>query len=67
MFDSAQAEAKRLQDEYVSTEHLLVALATEAGRRPGGTAAATAGVTKDALYAALTAGPRQPARDVTEP
>src|SRR4051812_33505261 len=32
VFDSAQAEALRLQDEYVSTEHLLVALATETGR-----------------------------------
>src|SRR5262245_47936286 len=31
IFDSAQAEAQRLQDEYVSTEHLFVALATEAG------------------------------------
>jgi len=29
--ESAQAEAKRLQDEYVSTEHLFVALATEDG------------------------------------
>src|SRR3954454_16414921 len=35
IFDSAQAEAQRLQDDYVSTEHLLVALATEAGRSPG--------------------------------
>src|SRR5262245_44508894 len=34
IFDSALAEAKRLQDEYVSTEHLFVALATEAGRSP---------------------------------
>ena len=31
---SAQAEATRLQDEYVSTEHLLLALASEAGRSP---------------------------------
>src|SRR5262245_42174025 len=29
VFDAALAEAKRLQDEYVSTEHLFVALATE--------------------------------------
>src|SRR6476660_3905616 len=28
VFDSAQAEAQRLQDEYISTEHLFVALAT---------------------------------------
>ena len=30
--DSAQAEATRLQDEFISTEHLFLALATEAGR-----------------------------------
>ena len=31
--DSAQAEATRLQDEFVSTEHLFLALATEADAR----------------------------------
>jgi ATP-dependent Clp protease ATP-binding subunit ClpB len=54
VFDSAEAEAKRLQDEYVSTEHLFVALATEAGRSPGAQLLQRAGVTKDALYAAMT-------------
>jgi len=54
IFDSAEAEAKRLQDEYVSTEHLLVALATEVGRSPASQLLQRAGVTKDALYAALT-------------
>src|SRR5688500_297661 len=54
IFDSAQAEAQRLQDEYVSTEHLLVALATETGRSPGAQLLQRSGVTKDALYAALT-------------
>ena len=54
VFDSAQAEAQRLQDEYVSTEHLLVALATEAGRSPGAQLLQRSGVTKDALYAGLT-------------
>ena len=54
IFDSAQAEAQRLQDEYVSTEHLLLALATEAGRSPAAQLLQRAGVTKDALYAALT-------------
>ena len=52
--DSAQAEAQRLQDEYVSTEHLLVALATETGRSPGAQLLQKSGVTKDTLYAALT-------------
>jgi ATP-dependent Clp protease ATP-binding subunit ClpB len=52
--DSAQAEAGRLQDEYVSTEHLLLALATEAGRSPAAQLLQRSGATKDALYAALT-------------
>src|SRR6266550_4527413 len=30
--DQAQAEADRLKDEYVSTEHLFIALASETGR-----------------------------------
>jgi ATP-dependent Clp protease ATP-binding subunit ClpB len=51
---SAQAEAKRLQDEYVSTEHLLIALATETGRSPAAEYLKKNGVTKDALYQALT-------------
>ena len=32
--DLAEAEAQRLKDEYVSTEHLLVAIASETGRSP---------------------------------
>lgn len=32
--DLAQAEADRLKDEYVSTEHLFVAIASETGRSP---------------------------------
>ena len=54
IFDSAFAEAQRLQDEFVSTEHLAIALATEAGRSPGAQLLQRTGVTKDALYAALT-------------
>jgi ATP-dependent Clp protease ATP-binding subunit ClpB len=54
IFDSAQAEAQRLQDEYVSTEHLLLALASEAGRSPGAQLLQRIGATKDALYNALT-------------
>ena len=53
IFDSAQAEAQRLQDEYVSTEHLLVALATETGRSPGAQLLQRSGATKDSLYGAL--------------
>jgi ATP-dependent Clp protease ATP-binding subunit ClpB len=54
IFDSAQAEAQRLQDEFVSTEHLLLAVATEAGRSPAAQLLQRNGATKDALYKALT-------------
>jgi ATP-dependent Clp protease ATP-binding subunit ClpB len=52
--DSAQAEATRLQDEFISTEHLFLALATEAGRSPAAQLLQRLAVTKDALYKALT-------------
>ncbi len=52
--DAAQAEATRLQDEFISTEHLLLALATEAGRSPGAQLLRRLGATKDVLYKALT-------------
>src|SRR6185295_12975424 len=50
--DRAQREAERLKDEYVSTEHLLLAIAQD---RDGGAgrALAAAGVTPDAIYKAL--------------
>jgi ATP-dependent Clp protease ATP-binding subunit ClpB len=54
IFTAAEAEAGRLQDDYVSTEHLLLALATESGRSPAAQLLKQAGVTKDTLYAALT-------------
>jgi ATP-dependent Clp protease ATP-binding subunit ClpB len=54
IFTSAEAEATRLQDEFVSTEHLLLALATEAGRSPGAQLLQRSGATKDALYTAMT-------------
>jgi ATP-dependent Clp protease ATP-binding subunit ClpB len=52
--DSAQAEAQRLQDEYVSTEHLIVALATEVGRSPAAQFLQRLGATKDRIFEALT-------------
>jgi ATP-dependent Clp protease ATP-binding subunit ClpB len=54
VLDAAQAEANRLQDEYVSTEHLFIAVATEAGRSPAAQLLQRYGITKDKLYAALT-------------
>ena len=53
----AQNEARRLQDEFVSTEHLFLALAAETGRAPGAQLLQRLGVTKDALYTALTSHP----------
>ncbi len=51
VFERAQGEADRLKDEYVSTEHLLLALAD--GDGAAGRALTGSGVTKDAVYRAL--------------
>ena len=51
---SAEAEAKRLQDEFISTEHLLLAVASETGRSPAAQLLQRSGATKDALYTAMT-------------
>ena len=50
----ATAEAERLKDEYISTEHLLVALATEGGRAAAAHVLRAHGATKDKIYEALT-------------
>ncbi len=53
--DAAQAEKDRLQDDYISTEHLLVAIATEAGRSPAAQLLQRRGITRDRIFEALTA------------
>jgi ATP-dependent Clp protease ATP-binding subunit ClpB len=53
--DAAEAEAERLKDEYVSTEHLFVAIAGESGRSPAARLLQQRGVTKDAVMQAMTA------------
>src|SRR6058998_1921367 len=53
--DQAQAEADRLKDEYVSTEHLFIAIADESGRSPGAQLLRQHGVTRDTILQALTA------------
>ncbi|GAA1719514.1 ATP-dependent chaperone ClpB [Isoptericola hypogeus] len=53
MLDVAGKEAEALGDEYVSTEHLLIAIA--AGHSSAAQALAEAGATADALRAALPA------------
>src|SRR5438270_3465362 len=50
--ERAQREAERLKDEYVSTEHLLIAIAQDRDGAAGRTLTA-AGVTSDAIYRAL--------------
>jgi ATP-dependent Clp protease ATP-binding subunit ClpB len=53
--DAAAAEAEHLKDDYVSTEHLLLALASEPGRAPAARLLAQHGATRDALLSALAA------------
>jgi ATP-dependent Clp protease ATP-binding subunit ClpB len=52
--DQAQAEADRLKDEFVSTEHLFIALADEGGRSPAALLLKQQGVGRDAILQALT-------------
>jgi len=52
--DFAQDEAQRLKDEYVSTEHLFVAVASETGRSPAARLLSERGVTPDKILAALS-------------
>jgi ATP-dependent Clp protease ATP-binding subunit ClpB len=53
--NAAEAEAERLKDDYVSTEHLLLALASESGRTaPAARILQQHGATKDAILQALT-------------
>ncbi|MFL6193666.1 MAG: Clp protease N-terminal domain-containing protein, partial [Thermoanaerobaculia bacterium] len=51
----AEDEAKRLKDEYVSVEHLLLALVDEGPASPVGRILTQNRVTRDAVLAALTA------------
>jgi ATP-dependent Clp protease ATP-binding subunit ClpB len=51
LFDTASAEAKNLKDEFVSTEHLLLALSADKGK--AGQLLRDNGVSKDAVLAAL--------------
>jgi ATP-dependent Clp protease ATP-binding subunit ClpB len=55
VLEAAQREATRLKDEYVSVEHLLLALAEEgAAATPAGRRLAEFGVTREAFLSALT-------------
>jgi ATP-dependent Clp protease ATP-binding subunit ClpB len=52
---AAEGEAKRLKDEYVSIEHLLLAVVDESPAGPAAKTLATFGVARDRLLQALTA------------
>src|SRR5919108_2105621 len=54
VLDAAQDEAEKLKDEYVSTEHILLALASEK-RGAAAEVLKSAGVTRDRIVQALTA------------
>ncbi len=51
--DLAQAEAERLKDEYVSTEHLFIAIAGETGRSPAARLLQSLGLSRDRIFEAL--------------
>jgi ATP-dependent Clp protease ATP-binding subunit ClpB len=55
VFDAATKEAERLKDDYVSTEHFLLALADDAETGAAGQTLRRLGVTRDRLYSGLQA------------
>ena len=50
----ARVEAEHLKDEFISTEHLFIAIASEQGRVPGATLLAALGITRDRIFEVLT-------------
>jgi ATP-dependent Clp protease ATP-binding subunit ClpB len=54
IFSAAEQEAERLKDEFVSTEHLFLAIASEGGRSAAVQLLTRHGMTRDAILQALT-------------
>ncbi|MCF3142750.1 ATP-dependent chaperone ClpB [Streptomyces platensis] len=54
LLDTAEQEAKRLKDEYVSVEHLVLALVDEGSRTAAGRLLKEHSITKDGFLSALT-------------
>ena len=52
--DAATADAKSMQDDYVSTEHLLLGLVAETGRAASAAALKQLGITRERVLEALT-------------
>src|SRR6516162_538289 len=55
LLDAAESEAKRLKDDYVSVEHLIVAMLAEGQQSAAGRLLASAGLTRDRFLQALAA------------
>jgi ATP-dependent Clp protease ATP-binding subunit ClpB len=55
LLDAAEREAKRLKDEYVSVEHLMIALLDEGTQTTAGRLLRELGLTRDGFLQALTA------------
>jgi ATP-dependent Clp protease ATP-binding subunit ClpB len=53
VFNTAEQEAERLKDEYVSTEHLFIAIAGEGGRSSASRLLQQRGITKDTILQAM--------------
>jgi ATP-dependent Clp protease ATP-binding subunit ClpB len=54
LFDAAEREAKRLKDEYVSVEHLVIAFVEEGRTTTAGRLLADSGLTRDRFLRELT-------------
>jgi ATP-dependent Clp protease ATP-binding subunit ClpB len=54
LLDTAEREAKRLKDEYVSVEHLLLALIDEGSSAPAGRVLHSHGLTRERFLSELT-------------
>jgi ATP-dependent Clp protease ATP-binding subunit ClpB len=54
LLDAAEREAKRLKDDYVSVEHLLLVLAEEGSATAAGRILASHGITRESFLSALT-------------
>ena len=54
LLDAAERDAKRLKDEYVSVEHLVLALADEGAKSAAGRLLTRQGVTRESFLTALT-------------
>jgi ATP-dependent Clp protease ATP-binding subunit ClpB len=53
IFTTAEQEAERLKDDYVSTEHLFIAIAAEGGRSAASRLLQQRGITRDTILQAM--------------